>query len=240
MGRFFRRGSILGRILIVSAGALACAWVHTPVALAQYGRAHVGVAGHAAGPHVVAAQTSRATNSRPRALAPVRFGFRHPIYFVRYPLFFGAPFFSYEQGLQFESLAWVTCGPLLRWGLGCNGLPLDENGFENYVTPLPIHGDALYWYGGVSNLVQLYLKDGEVYSVTDYWFVNDQIHFTMLEGGTRPAEQVIDLDELDLQSTIDVNTRRGFRFVMRDEPWPQYLRDHPDLTPPDVAPPQKN
>jgi len=34
--------------------------------------------------------------------------------------------------------------------------------------------------------------------------------------------------------------RRGFRLVFRDEPWQQYLKDHPDLTPPDLAPPQKN
>jgi hypothetical protein len=51
---------------------------------------------------------------------------------------------------------------------------------------------------------------------------------------------VIPFDELDLQRTIDVNTRRGFRMVLRDEPWQQYLKDHPDLTPPDLRPPQKN
>jgi hypothetical protein len=28
--------------------------------------------------------------------------------------------------------------------------------------------------------------------------------------------------------------------VLRDEPWQQYLKDHPDLTPPDLRPPQKN
>jgi len=34
--------------------------------------------------------------------------------------------------------------------------------------------------------------------------------------------------------------RRGFRMVLRDEPWQQYLKDHPELTPPDLLPPQKN
>jgi hypothetical protein len=34
--------------------------------------------------------------------------------------------------------------------------------------------------------------------------------------------------------------RRGFRMAFRDEPWQQYLKDHPDLTPPDLAPPQKD
>jgi hypothetical protein len=35
-----------------------------------------------------------------------------------------------------------------------------------------------------------------------------------------------------------VNTRRGFRVVMRNEPLEQYLRDHPDLTPPLLERPQ--
>jgi hypothetical protein len=41
---------------------------------------------------------------------------------------------------------------------------------------------------------------------------------------------------LDLQKTVDSNTRRGFRFVLRDEPFEQYLRDHPDGAPPAVPP----
>jgi hypothetical protein len=87
--------------------------------------------------------------------------------------------------------------------------------------------------------VQLYLKDGTVYDVNDYWFVDNRIHFTMLdESGTKSVEQAIGLEELDLQRTVDVNTRRGFRVVMRNESLEQYLRDHPDLTPPLIKPPQ--
>ena len=83
------------------------------------------------------------------------------------------------------------------------------------------------------DLPQLYLKDGTMYSVTDYWLVDNQLHFTMIEeGGTKSVEHVIGFDELDLQTTIDVNTQRGFRFVLRNEPLEQYLRDHPDQTPP--------
>jgi hypothetical protein len=89
--------------------------------------------------------------------------------------------------------------------------------------------------------VQLFLKDGMVYTVSDYWFVGDEIHFTMLdESGTKSVEQVIDFDDLDARRTIDVNTRRGFRVVMRNEPMEQYLRDYPDLTPPLLQPPQRN
>jgi hypothetical protein len=71
-------------------------------------------------------------------------------------------------------------------------------------------------------------------------FIEISVPPALEEGATKPAEQVIPVDELDLQKTIDVNTRRGFRIVLRDEPCQQYLKDHPDLTPPDLAPPQKN
>jgi hypothetical protein len=81
-----------------------------------------------------------------------------------------------------------------------------------------------------SDLPQLYLKDGTVLTVTDYWMVDDQLHFTIIEGG-KLAEHVIALDQLDLQKTIDVASQRGFRFVLRNEPVEQYLRDHPDLNP---------
>ena len=79
-----------------------------------------------------------------------------------------------------------------------------------------------------------------MYNVIDYWLVDSQIHFTMLdESGTKSVEHVIDLDELDLQQTIDVATQRGFRFMLHNEPMEQYLQHHPDLMPP-VAPPPKD
>jgi hypothetical protein len=71
-------------------------------------------------------------------------------------------------------------------------------------------------------------------------FIEISVPPALEEGATKPAEHVIPLDELDLQKTIDVNTRRGFRVVLRDKLWQQYLKNHPDLTPPDLAPPQKD
>jgi len=60
------------------------------------------------------------------------------------------------------------------------------------------------------------------------------------QSGTKSLEQMISFEDLDLQKTIDLNTRRGFRVVMRSQPIEQYLRDHPDLTPPLLQPAQKN
>jgi hypothetical protein len=153
--------------------------------------------------------------------------------FVRGPIFHRAPFFRLQQ--TFYPYWWVNCGPAWVWGGSCGDWRPPEYVPVNYVT---IYESPVYvYYGGDHELVELFLKDGTAYSVTDYWFVNEQVHFTSLEDdGTKPVEQVIGVDKLDLQKTIDVNTRRGFRVVRRDEPLEQYLRDHPDANAPLLEP----
>jgi len=248
----------LKKILIAAACVLASASGQTP-ALAQHGGGHVGGGGHFGGGGRMGAPAS-APISRPRVFAgprgvgprgigprlagagPRGFGFRQSVF--RRRQFFGAPFFRFGVGLGFNSLWWPTCGPSLGWGFDCYPTPFygygfGGYGFENYATP-QTYEYPLYLYGGEErDLIWLYLKDGTVYGVTDYWLVNGQMHFSMVEDDpTKLAEHVIPYDELDVQKTIYVNTHRGFRIVFRDEPWQQYLKDHPDLTPPDVPPPQ--
>jgi hypothetical protein len=100
-----------------------------------------------------------------------------------------------------------------------------------YEIPVSVYGDER------PDLPQLFLKDGTILNVTDYWLVDDQLHFTMIdENGPTAVEHVIAFDALDLQTTVDANTRRGFRFMLRNEPIEQYLRDHPEGPPPIVAP----
>jgi hypothetical protein len=255
------RISILKKILLVAACVLTTAWLQTPLASAQHvghpgGGGHVSTGRPIAAPRAIPPPASHAPISRAPVFAhpPLtrppfvgagvpRFGFhRGPILFPRRPVFFGAPFFAFRQDFGFNYLWWINCGPL--WEFGCNNwLPYEYPVQNNFtVTPPLRYETPVYVYGGEDrDLVQLYLKDGTVYSVTDYWFVNSQIHFTMLDEETmQSVEQVIGFDELDLQKTINVNTRRGFRLVMRDEPMDQYLRDHPDPTPPLLQPPPKN
>jgi hypothetical protein len=172
----------------------------------------------------------------------------------RRPVFFGSSFFSFGVGLGFNSLWWPNCGPFWGWGFGCNALPFFGYGFGNYgyygpsyqsgpqpYVPPPASFPNYIYGQGARQLVELYLKDGTIYEVTDYWLVNDQLHFrTAEESGSKLVEHVIDFDQLDLQKTIDVNTDRGFRFVLRNEPLEDYLRDHPDTgsngTPPQTGP----
>jgi hypothetical protein len=100
-----------------------------------------------------------------------------------------------------------------------------------YEAPAFVYGEER------PDLPQLFLKDGTILNVTDYWLVDGQLHFTMIEEeGAKPTEHAIPFDALDLQTTVDVNTQKGFRVMLRNEPFEQYVRDHPEGPPP-VLPP---
>lgn len=175
-----------------------------------------------------------------------------PIPIFGFPIFFGAPFFF--DG-AFNSFWWPACGPF--WGPGCSFSPFYgcggygygydiENNWPSYGSggqgTTPNYTYPPYLYGrGARDLVELFFKDGTVFDVTDYWLVDGQMHFmTVDEGGTKAVELVRGFDTLDLQTTIDVNTERGFKFTLRNQPLEQYLRDHPDANPQDNPNPPKN
>ena len=169
--------------------------------------------------------------------------------------FWGGPFFGFDWGwgYGFNSLWWPGCDPYWGWGFGCNaysnygpyyGYGGYGYGLGTYVPP-PLYEASPRVYGGYGRgareLPEIYLKDGTVYSVTDYWVVNGELHFTMAdESGTKSVEHVIALDELDLQRSIDENALRGFRFVLRNEPLQQYMDHHQDSAPPPAEPPPQN
>jgi hypothetical protein len=283
MARFFLRGSILRKIMLVASGVLACAWLQTPVALAQHGGGggHAGGGGHFAGgggthmsaPHGSALAGHGAESgfrSSGIALPGARFNagsfrFRpHPIHprpfpprpfpIFGFPVFFNAPFFF---GGAFNSFWWPPCGPF--WGPGCSFSPFYGygggygygfdfgNGWPSYgsvgqgATPGYDNPPPFLYGQGARDLVELFFKDGTVFDVTDYWLVDGQIHFkTLDEHDTKLVEQTRDFADLNLQTTIDVNTERGFKFTLRNEPLEQYLRNHPDTSPQDSPNPPKN
>ena len=165
----------------------------------------------------------------------------HPIFFPRH-FFFGGPlltgpFFQSAIGFGFTTWWMPTCSPYWSFGYYCTGLPPASSPFANYFT-LPPPEPTVYSYTPQGEpLVWLYLKNGTAYSVTDYWFVNDQVHFLALQAnGASSPEQTIAFDDLDVPKTTDVNTRRGFRVVKRNQPLAQYLHDQPNSVPPLLQP----
>jgi hypothetical protein len=208
------------RVFLVSFLLLACAWGSGSPLFAQ---ARVG-AGPVAVPRVPPVVVApRIVPLRPfypfRPFFPVLLPPGSPVLLPPGVGPFGAPPFSVRLGL---SPYW---GPISGFypGLGW-----------------PVYYPLYIYAAAARNLAQLCLNDGTAYSVTDYWVVDGQLHFiTVEEDGTKTVEHTIDFKELNLQKTIDVNESRGFRFVLRDEPFEEYLRDHPGGvpdTPPAVSP----
>lgn len=62
--------------------------------------------------------------------------------------------------------------------------------------------------------VALFLKDGSVYAISDYWLAGGELHYVTNYGG----ENSLDLSQIDLQRTVDANARRGVPFLLRPAP----------------------
>jgi hypothetical protein len=62
--------------------------------------------------------------------------------------------------------------------------------------------------------VLLYLKDGTTYAASDYWLQDGMLHYIVNYGG----ESTLNIDELDLQRTVNENARRGVNFSLHPNP----------------------
>ena len=80
------------------------------------------------------------------------------------------------------------------WGLGYSPVPFYAYNTGPGYYAAPQSGSSLYWYSdGRRDLPELYLKDGTVLTVTDYWVVGGELHYkTLEEGGPFPDLIVID------------------------------------------------
>ena len=96
--------------------------------------------------------------------------------------------------------------------------------FDNFLPGAP---DYVFVGSSSPSHPQLVFKDGTTYTVSDYWRVDDQLHFiTVEDGGTKSVPHSVLFDTLDLQKTKDAAEAQGFHFVIRDEPIQQYLEHH--------------
>lgn len=155
-----------------------------------------------------------------RPIRPIR----PPIVFVYSPqFFFGDPFW--------RNSCWSTnCEFFWPWTFGTT--TVSTPGPINYVAQPP--ETPIYVYGGErEDFPQLFLKNGTILNVTDYWVVDGQLHFKLIEEpGQKPVERTVGFEDLDLQKTVDANAERGFRFVLRNAPYEEYAREHPEPPPP--------
>jgi hypothetical protein len=59
--------------------------------------------------------------------------------------------------------------------------------------------------------VMLYLNDGTVYALTNYWVAGGRLHYITQYGG----ENSVAMDQVDMQRTVDVNAHRGVTITLR-------------------------
>jgi hypothetical protein len=62
--------------------------------------------------------------------------------------------------------------------------------------------------------VLIYQKDGTIYAASDYWISGGKLHYVVNYGG----EGEIELDQVDLQRTVDENAKFGVQFVLKPNP----------------------
>lgn len=255
------RGGSIPKLLILSLSLLVLGFNRVPVALAQHAPGHFGgaVGGHAFAPPVYRPPLMRSPGARPQVYVAPRFAafgsgqllyrtqqpihLQPPIFpIVGPPFLFGWPFWAfglgwgysgYGLGWGFNYCYWMTCSLFWNWQFTPS-----TTLFYEYTPAPPVVSTYVYPFYGYGeerrDSPQIFLKDSTVYNVQDYWRVDDQLHFTIRgPGNPKPEEHIINIDQLDVQKTINVNTTRGFRFVMRDEPMDQYEQDHPNQVPPD-------
>ncbi len=63
-------------------------------------------------------------------------------------------------------------------------------------------------------ITQLALKDGFIFGLTDYWVEGGMLHYVTTYG----AQNAIELDRIDLDKTVKLNSDRGISFVLRERP----------------------
>lgn len=58
------------------------------------------------------------------------------------------------------------------------------------------------------------MKNGAVYTVRDYWMVDNELHYILMNG----TQHTIDLERVDLPRTNTENAKSGVKFIFKSEP----------------------
>jgi hypothetical protein len=98
----------------------------------------------------------------------------------------------------------------------------------NWVTPNGPSPAVAPNSGALSVPVLIYMKNGAVFSVRDYWMTDSEFHYVLMNG----TQKVVDLELVDLARTNSENAKSGVKFIFKSAP---------DAPPPDenFAPPAK-
>lgn len=107
--------------------------------------------------------------------------------------------------------------------VGADNQTQSQEIFSPYSPSLPAQEENTN--GASPDEYVLYLKDGSVYVVNDYWFADGKLVYSTATG-----QESVDMDRIDMQKTLDVNAKRGLVFTLRPAA-PQPDQNGPQTTP---------
>jgi hypothetical protein len=105
--------------------------------------------------------------------------------------------------------------------------PLDDQIENTWQDPPTDSANMADEIAAEKSLVVLYLNDGSVYALTNYWVAGGKLHYETSYG----ADHSLDLGELDLQRTVNANAARGVEFTLRPAPEPTKAAPAPSQVP---------
>ena len=149
------------------------------------------------------------------------FGFWHPLWYD--------PWWALDQRLDMvirvsqQQCLWLSRSGILRSrrqlkSAGRAGQPIGSvnqgptNG--NWITP---NGPSPSLAPNSANLavpVLIYMKNGSVLTVRDYWMIDGELHYILMSG----TQRTTDLEQVDLPRTNTENAKSGVRFIFKSEP----------------------
>jgi hypothetical protein len=84
----------------------------------------------------------------------------------------------------------------------------------NWATPNGPSPSIAQNPGNLAVPVLIYLKNGSVLTVRDYWMIDGDLHYILMSG----VQRTVNLDLVDLPRTNTENAKSGVRFIFKSEP----------------------
>ena len=96
----------------------------------------------------------------------------------------------------------------------------------NWITPNGPSPSSAPASGGLAVPVLIYMKNGAVLTVRDYWMIDGELHYMLMSG----SQRVANLEQVDLPRTNTENAKSGIKFIFKSEP-SVTSPDEPDAEP---------
>lgn len=84
----------------------------------------------------------------------------------------------------------------------------------NWITPNEPRSSSGATSSSVAVPVLIYMKNGKILTVRDYWMVDGELHYILMSG----VQNAVDLEQIDLARTNTENAKSGVKFIFKSEP----------------------